>query len=363
MVGKKITTKQKGTFNVAIIGLGHLHPRSYMSLFKIIPETKVTCVMEKDIGLREKFCNDFGIAGYDDLDLLLAKEKPDIAAIFLPHFECPEAAEKCAAAGVHLMVEKPMAADMKGAQRIVTTAKKHNVKVTTGYCWRLHPVAKEIKRLIGSGVIGEVIGGEGRCAAGRLTRYIDGHSPWMLEKAKSGGGPMYNLGVHWIDLCRMILNDEVCEVSGRNVKVNKVYDIEDNSFAHLRFRKGAIIALDISYTVPDSFPYGRDLYIAFRGTKGVISWAPAYEGQKDILNICSDNPEFAGSPNRKIEFELQPVQGYSGFMGKEYIKAFINSIVTGKEPPITGDDGVEALRVVEAIYRAANDKKWAEIKK
>jgi len=359
-VKSKKTTK---VLNVAIIGLGHLHPRSYMLLFKQIPQTKVTCVMERDNNLRDKFCSDYGVRGYAELDHLLKEERPDIAAIFLPHVDCPSAAEKCAVAGTHLMVEKPMASSMAGAAKIVAAARKYGVKLTTGYCWRLHPVAQEIKRLIKEGVIGTVIGGEGRCAAGRLNRYVEGHSPWMLEKAKSGGGPMYNLGVHWIDLCRMILDDDVVEVSGRNVKINEQYDIEDNSFAHLRFSKGAIIALDISYTVPDAFPYGRDLYIAFRGTKGVISWAPAYEGQKDILNICSDNNVFAGSPNRKIEFELQPVQGYSGFMGKEYVKAFVESILTGKEPPITGKDGVEALRVVEAIYLSAKYKKWMEIKK
>ena len=53
------------------------------------------------------------------------------------------------------------------------------------------------------------------------------------------------LGVHWIDLFRWMLNDEVAEVSGRNVKINTRYDIEDNSFAHLRFQKGAMMALEL----------------------------------------------------------------------------------------------------------------------
>ena len=174
---------------------------------------------------------------------------------------------------------------------------------------------------------------------------------------------MVNLGVHWIDLCRMVLDDEVVEVSGCNVQVNTSYDVEDNSFAQLRFSKGAVVALDISYTVPDAFPYGRDLYLSFRGTSGVISWAPAYEGQKDVLFICSDDPAFAGSPRRSVEFELQPTPGYSGFMGLEYVKAFVRSIRGKREPPITGRDGVEALRVVEAIYKAASAKRWVEVER
>jgi predicted dehydrogenase len=348
---------------VAIIGLGHLHPRSYMPLFNMVPQTKVVAVMEPDTSLREPFAKEFGLAAYSDLDVLLNREAPQIAAIFMPHVDCPSAAVRCADKGVNVMVEKPVAASADGAQSIVTAVRKNKLKMTTGYCWRLHPVAREIKRLIDGGVIGEVIGGEGRCAAGRLTRYIDGQSPWMLEKAKSGGGPIYNLGVHWIDLFRWMLSDEVAEVSGRNVKVNTRYDIEDNSFAHLRFNKGALMALDISYTVPDCFPYGRDLYIGIRGTRGVISWAPAYEGQKDILHVCSDDPALSGSPRRNQEFELETVKGYSGYMGREYVTAFANSILSGGEPPITGEDGVAALRVVEAIYQAGAEKRWVEVKR
>ena len=346
---------------VAIIGLQHLHPRSYMILLKAMPSVEVIAVSDSNENLRTSFCKDFGLNGYDSLDELLANETPDIAAIFLPHDQCPEAAEKCAAKGIHLMVEKPMAADVAGAERIVKAASAAGVHLTTGYAWRLHPVAQEFKRLIESGVLGQIVGLEGRCAAGRLNRYIEGHSPWILQRVHSGGGPMYNLGVHWIDLFRWLLADEVVEVSGRNVKVNTEYDIEDNSFAHLKFSNGAIAALDISYTVPDAFPYGRDLYISVRGTLGVISWAPAYEGQKDTLFICSDHPSFRGAPRREWQYELQPTPGYSGHMGTEYVKRFIETIRGGQPLPITGNDGVAALKVVEAIYHSDAEKRWVTL--
>ena len=356
---KKVSVRQP--LKVAIVGLGHLHPRSYMPLFAAVPDFQVVAVAEPDAALREPFCRDFGLRGYAKLNALLKQEQPDIAALFLPHADCPAAAEQCAAAGAHLMVEKPMAASAAGAERIARAAQKAGVKLTTGYCWRLHPVAQEFKRMIASGVLGRIVGGEGRCAAGRLTRYIEGHSPWMLQRARSGGGPLFNLGVHWIDLFRWALADEVAAVSGRNVKVNTQYDIEDNSFAHLRFKQGAIIALDISYTVPNAFPYGRDLYLALRGTKGVMTWAPAYEGQKDVLFICSDDPACAGAPRRGREYELEPVKGYSGFMGLAYVRAFAEAIRQNKTPPITGADGVAALKVVEAVYRSAKTQRWVEL--
>ena len=346
---------------VGIIGLGHLHPRSYMPLFEQAGATEVVAAMDPDATLRNAFCADFGVAGYATVEELLAHHSLDIAAIFLPHADCPAAAEACARAGAHIMVEKPMAADVAGAERLVKAAAENGVKVTTGYCWRLHPVARKFKSLVQSGVIGNVAGGEGRCAAGRLQRYIDGHASWMLERERSGGGPMMNLGVHWIDLFRWILEDDVGEVSGQNVKINQTYDIEDNSFAHVRFSGGALVSLDISYTVPDSYPYGRDLYLAVRGTTGAISWAPAYEGQKDVLHVCSDHPDFAGSPRRQLFFELEAAQGYSGIMGLKYVVDFAEAIIVDREPMITGADGVYALRVVEAIYRSAREKRWVAL--
>ena len=343
---------------VAIVGLQHLHPRSYMAHFQAIPTTEVVAVAEADDSLRVPFCREFGLRGHASLDDLLAGGTPDIAAIFLPHADCAEAAEKCAAKGVHLMVEKPMAASLDGALRMERAAQQAGVKLSTGYVWRLHPVSARIRELVRGGAIGRVVGCEARCAAGRLSRYTEGHSAWILQRALSGGGPMFNLGVHWIDLLRWLLGEEVVEVCGRNVKINTAFDIEDNSFAHLRFASGAIASLDISYTVPDAFPHGRDLYISLRGTQGVISWTPAYEGDEDLLHICSDHPRFRGSPNVCERFTLEPTHGYSGFMGREYVRAFAEAVLTDGPMPITGEDGAAALRVVEAIYRSDAEQKW-----
>lgn len=353
--------KHAEVLKVVIIGLGHLHPRGYMHLFNTVGNMKVIAAVEPNKALRERFCADFGVRGYESVEAMLAVERPHIAAIFLPHADCPAAAEACARAGIHLMVEKPMAASSEGAARIVNAAKNNDVKLTTGYCWRMHPAAKEFKRLVQSGVLGRTITAEGRCIAGRLQRYIDGNASWMLQRARSGGGPMYNLGVHWIDLFRWIFQEEVVEALGENVKVNTQYDIEDHSFALLRFSGGAVTALNISYTAPNCYPHGRDLYLAVRGTQGAISWTPAYEGEKDILFVCSDHPDFINKPIQQLSFELPPVKGYSGVMGLEYVKDFADAILSDRPPAISGEDGVAVLKVVEAIYRSSQEKRWVKV--
>jgi predicted dehydrogenase len=338
---------------VGILGLSHLHPRSYMTLFQAIPGVEVIAAADANPAVLEGFVKDFHVRGYEGWRGLLEKERLDLAMVFLPHADCPEAAVVCAEHGAHVVVEKPMAASAEGVRRMITAAEKAGVILSTPYVWRGHPVAQEMKRFVEEGVMGRIVGCEGRCAAGRLSRYIDGHAGWMLEKARSGGGPMFNLGVHWIDLYRWLLSDEVVEVIGKTVRVNQQYDIEDNSFAFLTFSCGTVLSLDISYTVPDSYPFGRDLYLALRGTAGVLSWSPSFEGVKERLFVCSDSGVYSQPDHQHLDFELPSQPGYAGLMGLRFLSDLVESIRTGKPPAITGYDGLRALEVAEAIYQSA----------
>ena len=291
--------------------------------------------------------------GYADWRDLLERERLDLAVIFLPHADCPEAAVACAQRGVHVLVEKPMAASAEGVRRMIAAAEQAGVILSTPYVWRYHPVALQMKRLIEQGVTGRIVGCEGRCAAGRLSRYTEAHAGWMLEKARSGGGPMINLGVHWIDLYRWLLADEVVEVIGKNVHVNPQYDIEDNSFALLTFSRGTVLALDISYTVPESYSFGRDLYLALRGATGVLSWSPSFEGVKERLFVCSDTGEYSQASHQHLDFDLPQHPATRASWAISFLAELVESIRSGKPPAITGRDGLKALEVVEAIYQSA----------
>jgi UDP-N-acetyl-2-amino-2-deoxyglucuronate dehydrogenase len=368
---KMKTTVDTPTLNVAIIGLGHLHPKGYMPLFEQCPNTVVVAAFDKDETLLSSFCKEFGVKGYADLDELLDIEKIDIAAVFLPHCDCADAAVKCADKGIHLLVEKPIARTVDEVRAVAEAVKRNNVKITTGYCWRYHPVVKAMKDCIEQGFIGSIVTVEARLAAGRVDRYIKGNAKWMLEKAKSGGGPMYNLGVHWIDLLCHLLNDTIEEVCAVNTKTSDVYDVEDSSIALLKFGKGAVGVLSTSYIVPDCFPNGRDLYIGIKGTKGVLSYAPKYEGeqgsstagQTDILELYSDSEHVSGSSARKFVFTLDRFSGYSGYMGKAYVDDFVDSIIKDREPFITISQAIDILNVVDAIYTSDQKKSWVKVLK
>jgi len=347
---------------VGILGLAHLHPRTYMPHFQATPTTRVVAACDACQPLAEAFAKDFGVRVYLSWRALLAAEDIDLAYVFLPHCECPAAAAACARKGVHVVVEKPVAASAAGCRRAVAACREHGVLFSTPYLWRYHPVCRAMKKIVDSGALGRIVGCEGRCAAGGLHRYIEGHAAWMLDRRQSGGGPMVNLGVHWIDLFRWLLGSEIVEVVGKNAHVNRDYDIEDNSMAICTFANGTLLTLDISYTVPDSYPNGRDLYLALRGTEGCLSFAPAFEGTEQTLFACSNQPRRLGAPCKTMRFQLDNVPGYCGPLGREYVAEIATDVRRRRVPSITGNDAVRALQVVEAIYRSAESGKSMRLK-
>ncbi len=362
-------TDKPRNIKVALVGLQHLHPKGYLTLFRGCPRTEVTCVYDPDQAILAGFCADSGLKGYTDLEGMLADQRPDMAAIFLPHADCADAAIQCARRGLHLMVEKPIADTAEGAQRVVDAAAECNVKLTTGYCWRYHPVVKAMKDIVAQGLIGRVVSVEARLAAGRVDRYIAGHSAWMLKKAQSGGGPLLNLGVHWLDLIGHVTGQPVEAVCAVNTHTSDAYDVETSSVVLLRFASGAAGVLSTSYLVPDCFPGGRDLYIGLRGTEGVMSYHPRYEGEQasgaapptDVLELFSSAPALAGASARQFHFRLDPVPGYSGYMGQAYVDGFADAILEDRDPDITGREAVSVLRVVEAVYASDANKQWMEV--
>ncbi len=351
------------TLGVGIIGLHHLHSVDYIPHFQAITHTEVRGIAEGDNDYRNRVCQQTGLVGYADLDALLAQKDIHLVVIFLPHADCPEAVEKAAAAGKHVLVEKPMAATSEGIRRMILATQQAGVMLSPPYCWRYHPASQQIKRLIDEGVIGEIITLEGRCAAGFPGRYLDnGISPWLLEKAAAGGGPMHNLGVHWIDLFRWFLQDEVISASGMISHAQHHLNVEDNSLAIIRFKGGAIASLDISYSVPPQYPAGRDLFIGIRGTRGSISWSPAWGGNSDEVFLVSNHPNYADAPVRTLQIGSRAVPGYGGISGLAYLRETVGAIIQNQTPGITGQDGLRAMEVVEAIYESAHTGRTIEVK-
>ena len=342
------------TLGVGIIGFHHLHSLDYLPHFEAIDRTEVRAVAEADPVYLAQVRGQTGLDGYEDYNALLSRDDIGLVAVLLPHAECPEAVERAAAAGKHVIVEKPMADTSGGIRRMIAAAGEAGVALSSPYTWRAHPASRKIKELIDRGMLGQIVALEGRCAAGSPLRYLEnGISPWLNQKVIAGGGPMHNLGTHWIDLFRWFLQDEVRLATGMVSHLQHNLDVEDNSFGIVKFTSGATATLDISYSVPKAYPAGRDLFIGLRGTLGTVSWSPAWGGTADEVVVVSDHPGLPDGPRTTFSIASEAAVGYGGVSGRVYLSETVDAILGGRPPGISGMDGLRAVEVVEAIYASA----------
>ncbi len=340
---------------LGIVGLHHQHPRWYHPLWAHLPQYRLLALAEEDEAFAATENEYFGLDAYGDYRQLLARGDIDVVIIWLPHSQMPAAVADAAAAGKHVIVEKPCAADLAGARAIVETAKRYpQIKISAPYCWRTHLVSEQIISAVRGGLLGEIVSMEGRLNAGGPHRYVRDNATWMLQSAE-GGGPMWNLGVHWVDYFRWLTGQEVVGVSGVTAGGDgaPTRDIEDSAAATLTFDRGATALLDISYGLGDSYPGKRDIYFSARGTIGAMAWAPAWQGVTDELLLVSEHESLAEADRcRRISVTSDDIPGYCGHMAWAWLADFADAVRSDRAPIVTPADMLAAVAVVDAFYRS-----------
>jgi len=337
---------------LGIIGLHHQHPKWYYPLWEHLPAYRPLVIAERDRAFLDNEAAFYGLDTTTDYHTVLNRGDIDVVIVFLPHLEMPGAVGDALAAGKHVIVEKPACANIAGMNRIAAASNAHPTGlVSAPYCWRNHRASAVIKQTIERGGIGEIRALEARLNAGSAQRYIRDKCEWILSRAQ-GGGPMWNLGVHWIDYFRWITGQEIVAVSGATTGPDggPARDIEDNAQAVVTFGNGASGILDISYSLQPSYPGGRDIYFSVRGTRGSISWSPAWKGVHDTVQIVGSGN--ADESCRVVEITSEDIPGYGGEMGWSWLDRFAAAMRGECEPDVTLRDMRSAVHVADAFYRS-----------
>jgi predicted dehydrogenase len=265
-------------------------------------------------------------------------EDPDVDVVYIAtevgrHCEDVLAA---VAAGRDVLVEKPMARDAPEAQRMVDAAASAGVRLGVCYYKRLNARHRAIRDLIADGALGQIAAASADYS-GRVpgTRQV-----WRRDPTQSGGGPLIDGGSHVVDLLRHLLADEVAEVTamtGTNVDHGPV---EDTASAILRFRGGAIATINAHWSVTDSNDR-RTNALRIAGTDGTVETWPLYEkhSRGTTLLATADGERELDIPEESTHVAL--------------LEAIAEARREGRPFPVTGEDGVAAARVVDAVYASA----------
>ncbi len=339
------------------VGVGRAHMRGYQSN----PGAQLVAICDTDQMRVAAVGDEYHIperGRYTDYHKMLAEVQPDVVSIALPNYLHADVTLTALEAGAHVICEKPMAPTVTQAEAMITAAKKADRKLVMCYNYRFRPDVQWMKRMIAAGQLGEI---HHVHATWRRETGIPG-SGWFGKKAMSGGGAMIDLGVHVLDLTlwfmgfptvttvsggtRSLFGQHGLKTWGRKPGPSPEFDVDDGAVAFLRFANGANSVVQATWAEHRQ-PQDDMIRMEIQGTLGtIILTVPNYR-HDDTLRMFS---EIEGEPVTVIP-SLRTQGKTSGH--EALVSATVDALLTDTEAPSTGEQGLAAVRVLEALYQSA----------
>lgn len=339
---------------VGIIGggwPGGAHARGYADAggFKIaavadlIPERRKTLVAAFNIE-RE----------YAEAKDVIADKQIDAVSICLPTHLHAEVAIEALGAGKHVICEQPPALDAKEAKKIDIVAKRKKKVLLYAFQRRFGGSEQAARQAIAKGYAGEVYHAR---VQWMRTRGIPIGTGWFTSKSQSGGGAMLDIGVHMLDLAWHLLGEPKPAATfavtyrkfGDLLEKPKSMDVEDSSFALLRFADGKSIELAASWALNQP-PQQAGTLCRLYGDKGAVD---VYTPQgATIYRNFDERGQAKSTPLRPPNNTGHPAM----------MRHFRECIVKKAKPMIGGAEGITLMRMIDAIYRSAEAGRSVEVK-
>lgn len=250
---------------IGVIGLGI--GRHHISEYRTHPEAEVVAVAGTDSQRVSEAAKELGVPrSYTNVEEMIEKEELNVVSVCSPNKFHAEHTCLALDAGAHVLCEKPMAVNVKDAQKMRDTAQRAKRRLMINYSYRFTPEVFALKKEMECGTLGEVYYGRTlwhrrRGAPGLETGSFGGtgggRGVWFLNKELAGGGPLIDLGVHRIDLAMWLMGyPEVESVFGRTF--NKLalprakecgvdYTVEDMAVGLINFKNGASLSVEASW--------------------------------------------------------------------------------------------------------------------
>jgi predicted dehydrogenase len=244
-------------FGVGILGTGWV-AGSHIQAFQANPHTEVRAILSRnrDRAAAAAAGHKLGrCSAYDQLEKLLADPTVQIVSICTPHHLHVQQALAAAAAGKHLVLEKPVALDVKGLRQLQTAVHAAKVKTVTGFVLRWNPLFETIRALLADNVVGRLFYGQ--------VDYLHGIGPWYGQyewniKKEIGGSSLLTAGCHAVDGLRWFVGRRPVEVfayANTSARNPLRYEYEPNSVTLVKFDDGTMgkVASSIECVMPYAF--------------------------------------------------------------------------------------------------------------
>lgn len=337
--GNPSANKEK--LGIALVGLGNY---ANGQLAPALQETEkcylagiVTRTPSKAEEWKKKYnIPDKNIYNYENYDEIADNPDIDIIYVVLPNSMHPEYTIRAAKAGKHVISEKPMATSVEDCQRMIDACKENNVKLSIGYRLHFEPHNQRVMELGQQQVFGKV-----NSVSGANSFVINDPSRWRLDKELAGGGPLMDVGIYVVQGACYTLGEDPVAVTAEFGKVTKpeLFDeVEQSIQWKMEFPSGVVAECSTSYAENASFLRGE-------AENGWWELSPAY-GYSGIKGETSEGPMDYPQVNQQAR----------------QMDAFADCIINNKESRVPGEMGLRDVRIMMAIYEAAEKGKRISLK-
>jgi UDP-N-acetyl-2-amino-2-deoxyglucuronate dehydrogenase len=343
-----------------IVGCGkvsHTHARALSEL----RESEFVAAYSRSADKAAAFAGQYGAVGYDDLDAML--KELEAVVICTPHPFHAAPAVRALEAGVHVLVEKPLAATLQDCDAMVAAAAKSGCTLATVSQRRWYTPVIRVKRAIEEGKIGAPILGMVTMLGWRDQPYYRS-DPWRGSWRMEGGGVLVNQAPHQLDLLIWFMGP-VAELFGYWENLNHPYiEVEDTAIAVIRFANGALGNIVVSNSQKPGL-YGK---VHVHGNNGasvgvqtdggamfVSGMTPVLEPPvNDLWNVPGEQSLLKRWEREDTEF-FRTIDA-TNYYHRLQVEDFLRAVLEHRQPLVTGREGRKTVELFTAIYRSNRDR-------
>lgn len=319
---------------IGMLSLAHHHAEAYLQAVLSIPGLELGGIWDADEARGRAAAAAGGTEFHTSPEALLAA-RPDAVIVASENSGHRALVEAAAAAGVHVLCEKPLATTVADAEAMVAACRKAGVRLMTAFPMRFSPPLLEVKARLDSGELGRPY-----CfTASNQGQLPTKHRAWFVDRDLAGGGALADHIVHLADIFRWYLGQEVVSVyaqSNRIFHASEV-EVETGGMVSLEFSSGVFASIDCSWSRPEAWPAWGGLSFELVSARGAVR-----------VDGFSQNVDFFSEERGGLSWLPWGSDANAGMIAE-----FAAALAEGRDPRPSGEDGLAAVRIVAAAYESA----------
>lgn len=335
--------------------VAQLHATALSSLETV----QLVSVCGRNMQKAQDFAKKWNISARSSCEEMVQHDQIDAVLIATPHPLHALHAMEALRAGCHVIVEKPMALHVADCDAMIALAKDRGLVLSVISQRRLYPATQRIKHAIDAGVLGTPMLGQVTMLGWRDKAYYES-DPWRGTWALEGGGVLVNQAPHQLDLLSWYLGS-VAEVSGFWTNVNHPYiEVDDSAVAVIKFKSGALASLFVSNSQEPGIYAKVHIHGSSGASAGVQTDGGAMfiAGRSGVLEPpYNDLWTISGQQHLLEQWKQEDSAFFSTIDATWYffarqIEDFSKAILIGTKPMVSAEEGREAVKIIEGLYRS-----------